>query len=75
MRWFGGSLDKLADKQDMDNFWSTLSPGVKEFYKIYPAGHLTFLLGIDTSPWMKDVLSALGSPSGSESNLQVEEVS
>lgn len=34
-----------------------LSPQAKNFLKIYEAGHVTFVWGKDTSPWLKDVLS------------------
>jgi len=57
LRWFGGNEDLLADVTDINNFWALLNPQAKGFLKIYTAGHVTFVWGLDTSPWMKDVLS------------------
>ena len=57
LRWFGGNDDLLADLTDINNFWALLNPEAKGFLKIYTAGHVTFVWGLDTSPWMNDVLS------------------
>lgn len=65
MRLYGGTFDKLADPTDLNALWSKLSPGVQEYYKLYEGiGHCTFLLGIDTKPWMSHVISTLGDPLG-----------
>mgnify|MGYP006898480035 CR=1 FL=1 len=63
MRLYGGTFDKLADPADLNAFWGELSPGVQEYFKIYQnIGHCTFLLGLDTTPWMSHVISTLGDP-------------
>jgi len=63
MRFFGGTSDELADITDLNAMWDDLSKGVKEFFKMYAAGHCTFMWGKVTSPWMNDVFSLLGSSS------------
>lgn len=59
VRLFAGASDLLADITDVDVLWKSLTPEAKAFYKIYNAGHLTFLQGIDISPWMNDVFSMM----------------
>lgn len=59
MRLFGGSSDELADITDLNRLWDDLSPGVREFYKIYQSGHCTFMWGVTTKPWMDDLFSML----------------
>lgn len=54
-----GSLDTLADVDDVNRFWGELQPIAKKFYKIYNAGHSTFLWGKDVTPWMDDILAQL----------------
>lgn len=52
---FAGASDLLADPSDVDNLWRSLNPAYQGFYRIYNSGHLTFLMGIDTSTWMADL--------------------
>jgi hypothetical protein len=59
VRLFVGSLDTLADVDDVNRFWGELQPIAKKFYKIYNAGHATFLWGKDVTPWMDDILAQL----------------
>lgn len=67
MRLYGGTYDKLADPADLNAFWGELGAGVKEYYKLYEGvGHCTFLLGLDTMPWMRHVMAELGDPLGKE---------
>jgi pimeloyl-ACP methyl ester carboxylesterase len=61
VRLFAGKADMLADVTDVNHMWSDLKPEVKTFYRIYDAGHMTFIWGKDTSAWMNDVLSFLES--------------
>lgn len=60
MRFFGGTSDELADVTDLNAMWDEVPQGSKEFFKMYPAGHCTFMWGKTTSPWMNDVLRLLG---------------
>ena len=57
LRWFAGNEDELADKTDVNRFWPLLNPQAQGSLKFYTAGHVTFIWGLDTSPWMNDVLS------------------
>lgn len=59
LRLFGGSSDLLADLVDLQKFWDEVIPLYKQFYQIYNAGHCTFMWGINTAPWMNDVLRML----------------
>ena len=59
IRLFAGASDLLADLTDIDFMWKTLDQSVKNFYKVYNSGHLTFLLGIDVNPWMADVIKMI----------------
>ena len=56
---FAGASDLLADPTDVDFLWKTLNSNAQGFYKIYNSGHLTFILGIDTNPWMNDLFKML----------------
>ena len=55
MRLFAGSSDELADLTDVEYLWSCLTPEVKTFYRVYNAGHCTFMWGNNVAPWMNDV--------------------
>ena len=55
VRLFAGASDLLADITDVQYLWNSLNSKVKQFYRIYDAGHLTFLQGITVKPWMDDV--------------------
>jgi esterase/lipase len=59
IRLFAGSSDLLADPTDVQFLWNSLSPEAKEFYKTYNSGHVTFVWGLDVSPWMNDLFSML----------------
>jgi len=59
IRLFAGSSDLLADPTDVAFLWQSLSPEVKTFMRTYNSGHLTFMWGIDISPWMNDVYRIL----------------
>ena len=59
LRWFGGSSDELADLTDMNFAWSQMNKAAQGFYKIYDAGHCTFIWGKDMTPWMNDLFSML----------------
>lgn len=59
IRLFAGTSDLLADVTDVNQLWSELNPKYKEFYKIYNAGHCTFIWGKDESPWMTAIFSML----------------
>lgn len=59
MRLFAGSSDELADLTDVNYLWDSLNPDVKEFYRVYNAGHCTFMWGNDVSQWMNDVFRML----------------
>lgn len=56
---FAGASDLLADPSDVDILWKSLNPAYQGFYRIYNSGHLTFLMGIDTSMWMADLFRML----------------
>lgn len=47
VRLFAGSSDLLADITDVNQMWFELNPAYKEFYKVYNAGHCTFIWGRD----------------------------
>lgn len=68
MRLFGGTSDELADVTDLNALWDMLPSGTKEFYKMYPAGHCTFMWGKTTAAWMDDVFKMLG-----DNNLTAED--
>ena len=59
VRLFAGSSDELADVKDVDNLWNSLSDNVKTFYKVYNAGHVTFIWGLNMTPWMSDLFRML----------------
>jgi len=59
IRLFAGASDLLADVTDVDLLWNSLDSNAKKFYKIYNSGHLTFLLGLNVTPWMNDVFFML----------------
>lgn len=54
VRLFAGSSDRLADPTDVQKLWKLLDTKVKTFYKVYDAGHSTFMAGKNVQPWMKD---------------------
>jgi hypothetical protein len=39
--------------------WNAFDESVKKFFRVYNSGHLTFLLGVDVSPWMNDVFKMI----------------
>lgn len=51
MRLFAGTSDLLADVTDVNYMWSKIDPKYQTFYKIYNAGHCTFIWGKDIKPW------------------------
>ncbi len=59
IRLFAGTSDLLADVQDVNQLWAELNPKYKEFYRIYNAGHCTFIWGKDLRPWMTDIYAML----------------
>jgi hypothetical protein len=59
VRLFGGASDLLADITDVEFLWRSLDPKVQTFYKVYNSGHLTFLNGVDVSPWMNDTFKMM----------------
>ena len=59
VRLFAGTSDLLADITDVNYLWENLNPNVKEFFKVYNAGHCTFMWGIDVYAWMNDVFRML----------------
>lgn len=59
MRLFAGNSDLLADLTDVNFLWNSLKTEVKEFLRVYNAGHCTFMWGIDVVPWMTDVQNML----------------
>jgi pimeloyl-ACP methyl ester carboxylesterase len=59
MRLFAGSSDLLADLTDVNFLWDSLDPSVKEFLRVYSAGHCTFMWGNDVKPWMNDLTAML----------------
>jgi len=59
VRLFAGSSDRLADQTDVQKLWKSLDNQVKTFYKVYDAGHATFMMGKNVDPWIKDTLSML----------------
>ena len=59
IRLFAGSSDLLADVTNVNQMWAELNPKYKEFYRIYNAGHCTFIWGKDPKPWMTDIYSML----------------
>jgi hypothetical protein len=60
VRLFGGASDLLADITDVEFLWKSLDPSVQAFYRVYNSGHLTFLNGVDVSPWMNDTFRMIG---------------
>lgn len=59
IRLFAGSSDLLADLTDVNYLWNSLSKEVQQFYKVYNAGHLTFIWGINVNAWMNDVFDMI----------------
>ena len=59
IRLIAGSSDLLADPTDVNWLWNNLPSNVKTFFKTYNSGHVTFLWGLDVSPWMNDVFKML----------------
>jgi hypothetical protein len=59
VRLFAGTSDLLADLTDVQFLWKSLNPSVQNFFRVYNSGHLTFLMGVDVSPWMNDVFKML----------------
>ena len=59
LRLFRGTSDLAADPDDVEYLWSLLVPEVQAFLKPYPAGHATFMWGLDVTPWMTDLYQFL----------------
>jgi len=53
---FVGTSDELAT--DIDNQWARTQLNTLKFFKEYPLGHLSFLVGKDMS-YFNDVMSIL----------------
>jgi hypothetical protein len=59
MRLFAGVSDLLADITDVNFLWDSLKPEIKAHFRVYNAGHCTFMWGNDVKPWMNDVFNML----------------
>jgi hypothetical protein len=59
MRLFAGVSDLLADITDVNFLWDSINSEYKTFFKVYNAGHCTFMWGNDVYPWMNDVFRLL----------------
>lgn len=59
MRLFAGTSDLLADVTDVNYMWSKINPLYQTFYKIYNAGHCTFIWGKDIKPWFTEIFRML----------------
>eukprot|EP00919_Chromeraceae_sp_WS-2016_P036337 GHVR01086251.1.p1 GENE.GHVR01086251.1~~GHVR01086251.1.p1 ORF type:complete len:190 (-),score=3.94 GHVR01086251.1:6-575(-) len=56
---FVGNSDELADPKDVQDFWNEVPFEYRKFLKLYNSGHATFVIGLDVSPWMDDLIRML----------------